>query len=720
MASGSIKGITIEFRGDTTSLGKALANVNKEIKSTDSALREVDKALKLDPGNVELLAQKEALLSKQIEQTKEKLSLQKQAAAEAAEALEKGTMSQEEYAKLTAQLAQTEAKLSDLESAASGSADGLSEAGDQASAAGDSAEDAGQAAESAGADWEKFGSVAVAAMEAVVTATAAVATAIGAAAGALVECTLAAGDYADEINTASMVTGMSTDKIQELQYAAELVDTSFETISSSMQKNLKSMSSAADGTGAAAEAYAQLGVSITDSEGNLRDSEEVYWELIDALGNVSDETERDLLAMNLLGKSARELNPLIEAGSETLADLAEEAHDTGYVLDGETLDAFQEFDDQMVRMDNGVTAAKNALGTVLLPVLNQMAGQGTDLLSQFTNAVLECNGDVSQLGSVIEEMMPQVLAIIDEMLPILIEVGGTIIETLAQALLDNLDVILEQATEILLTITEGILDALPELLPAVIGVVEKIVDFLLENLPTIAQSAIDIVVTIADSISEHLDELIPAVVDCVLKIAEVLTEPDNLEKVIMAALDIMIALAEGLVDAIPEVVEEIPEIIANIIEAFAELGPELMDNASEWGADMIEGLISGIESMATSLGNTISGIASEIDAVIGFSVPEKGPLHEWAYNNPGADMMELFMSGMNSEKAALQRSLVSTGDMIYNGLTPDYSSQLTGIADQLGAMGGGTYVINVQVGSQRLAQAVISASQMENYRSGGN
>ena len=720
MASGSIKGITIEFRGDTTSLGKALANVNKEIKSTDSALREVDKALKLDPGNVELLAQKEALLSKQIEQTKEKLSLQKQAAAEAAEALEKGTMSQEEYAKLTAQLAQTEAKLSDLESAASGSADGLSEAGDQASAAGDSAEDAGQAAESAGADWEKFGSVAVAAMEAVVAATAAVATAIGAAAGALVDCTLAAGDYADEINTASMVTGLSTDKIQELQYAAELVDTSFETISSSMQKNLKSMASAADGTGDAAEAYAQLGVSVTDADGNLRDSEEVYWELIDALGNVSDETERDLLAMKLLGKGARELNPLIEAGSDTLADLAEEAHETGYVLDGETLDAFQEFDDQMARMDNGVTAAKNALGTVLLPVLNQMAGQGTDLLSQFTNAVLECNGDVSQLGSVIEEMMPQVLAIIDEMLPILIEVGGTIIETLAQAILDNLDVILEQATEILLTITEGILDALPELLPAVIGVVEKIVDFLLENLPTIFQSAIDIVVTIADAISENLDTLIPAVVDCILEIAEVLTEPDNLEKIIMAALDIMIALAEGLVEAIPEVVEEIPEIIANIIEAFAELGPELMDNASEWGADMIEGLISGIESMATSLGNTISGIASEIDAVIGFSVPEKGPLHEWAYNNPGADMMELFMSGMNSEKAALQRSLVSTGDMIYNGLTPDYSSQLTGIADQLGAMGGGTYVINVQVGSQRLAQAVISASQMENYRSGGN
>ena len=56
MANGSIKGITIEFRGDTTSLGKALSDVNKEIKATESSLKEVDKALKLDPDNVELLA----------------------------------------------------------------------------------------------------------------------------------------------------------------------------------------------------------------------------------------------------------------------------------------------------------------------------------------------------------------------------------------------------------------------------------------------------------------------------------------------------------------------------------------------------------------------------------------------------------------------------------------------------------------------------------------
>ena len=78
--AGQVKGITIEIGGDTTKLGKALTSVNKEIKKTDSALREVDKALKLDPKNTELVAQKQALLAKQVQQTKDKLQLEQTAA----------------------------------------------------------------------------------------------------------------------------------------------------------------------------------------------------------------------------------------------------------------------------------------------------------------------------------------------------------------------------------------------------------------------------------------------------------------------------------------------------------------------------------------------------------------------------------------------------------------------------------------------------------------
>lgn len=81
-------------------------------------------------------------------------------------------------------------------------------------------------------------------------------------------------------------------------------------------------------------------------------------------------------------------------------------------------------------------------------------------------------------------------------------------------------------------------------------------------------------------------------------------------------------------------------------------------------------------------------------------------------------MIDLFTDGMMSERSNLQRSLVQTANTINAGM--DYSSQLSGISDQIGSIGNnGTYVINVNVGSQRLAQAVLSAQQVEAYRSGG-
>ena len=105
------------------------------------------------------------------------------------------------------------------------------------------------------------------------------------------------------------------------------------------------MSSAADGSSSAMEKFTDLGISIYDAEGNLRSTEDVFWDAIDVLGTFESETERDMAAMDLFGKSARELNPLIEAGSETFNQLASEAQEVGYVMSGETLDAFGALDD---------------------------------------------------------------------------------------------------------------------------------------------------------------------------------------------------------------------------------------------------------------------------------------------------------------------------------------------------------------------------------------
>ena len=718
MARDAIKGITIEFRGDTTDLGKALSTVNKEIKSTDNALKEVDKALKLDPSNVELLAQREKLLNEEIAKTEEKLSLQKRAAEEAARALEAGTITQADYARLAAQVVTTEKSLEGLKEQANGASNSLDDAGDNAKKAGDEVKKSGDNANDSSENWEKFGEVAKKACEVAAAAIAAVSAAVVAAGAALVDCTVDAAAFADEVLTASSVTSLSTDRVQELQYASELLDVSFDTVSGALGRLTNNLDEAATGTGSAAEAYAALGVEVTDSAGNLRDSEDVFWDAIDALGNVANETERDALAMEIFGKSARDLNPLIEAGRDNFEGLAEQAHDVGYVMSGDTLDAFGEFDDALQQLKTGTTAAKNALGTVLLPVLTDLANEGVALLGEFSNGILNTNGDVEAMGDVIEAMIPQVLELINTYLPMVVELGGSIIETLVLALLDNLGQILEVAISLVETVGTGIIDHLSDLAPVIADLVVGLANFIISNLPTIISAALDIVFAIVEGISNNLDELIPAAVSAVLTICEGLL--DHYDDLVSASLQLLLGIAAGIVESIPEIVAEIPGLIAALLGALGELTTELPSLARTWGTDLIENFKNSIINAIPNLVSGLTQVADTVTDYLGFSVPDKGPLS--TFDKSGSDMIDLFIKSMDSEKYALQKALVQTGDIIYNGMTTDYSGALGEISSSLGALGAagaGTYVINVNVGTQRLAQAVISAQQMEAYRTGG-
>ena len=141
-----IKGITVEINGDTTGLTKALANVNKEIKSTQSQLKDVEKLLKLDPGNTELLAQKHKLLGQAVEETKNKLQTLKTAQEQANEALKNGTITQDQYDGLQREIVETEQELKRLEEQANQSATALQ----KISATGEKLQTVGSNIESAG------------------------------------------------------------------------------------------------------------------------------------------------------------------------------------------------------------------------------------------------------------------------------------------------------------------------------------------------------------------------------------------------------------------------------------------------------------------------------------------------------------------------------------------------------------------------------------------
>lgn len=129
MAASRIKGITIEIGGDTTKLQTALKGVNTEIKNTQAQLKDVERLLKLDPGNTELLAQKHKLLGQAVEETKNKLETLKTAQQQADEALKNGTISKDQYDALQREIIETEQELKRLEEQANQSATALQKIG---------------------------------------------------------------------------------------------------------------------------------------------------------------------------------------------------------------------------------------------------------------------------------------------------------------------------------------------------------------------------------------------------------------------------------------------------------------------------------------------------------------------------------------------------------------------------------------------------------------
>lgn len=189
---------------------------------------------------------------------------------------------------------------------------------------------------------------------------------------AVVEFGLNVVALADDLNTLARQTGLSTDTLQEFQYASAFIDVEVSTMTGSLTKLTKQMYSAYTGSKSSAEAFRSLGVDIYNADGSLRDSYDVFLEAIDALGQIDDEARRDGLAMSIFGKSAQQLNPLILAGSGALKEYARQAREAGYVLDEDTLGAMNAVNDEVDAMKLQFEALKNQLGTAVAPVIHEV------------------------------------------------------------------------------------------------------------------------------------------------------------------------------------------------------------------------------------------------------------------------------------------------------------------------------------------------------------
>ena len=598
---------------------RVLSDINQSFKVLGSEMKLVESEFGKNENSVQSLTSKNEVLTKQIDAQKDKIETLRKALENASSSFGENDRRTQAWA---VQLNNAQAELNSMERELKGNEKALDSVADEFNAAekqadqfGDELDKTGKDADSAGGKFEKLGSVVKGVGAAMGVAFAAIGTAAIGAGKALVDMTIEAAAYADEMLTQSTVTGMSVESLQSYSYAADLVDVSMETLTGSMAKQVKSMSNARDGSAKFADAYAKLGISVADSNGQLRDSETVYWETIDALGKISNETERDALAMQIFGKSAQELNPLIAQGSAGIAALTEEAKRMGAVLSEESIEKLGAFDDSVQRLKQGSEAAQRVMGTVLLPQLQTLADDGVALLGDFTSGLVEAGDDFDKISEVIGNTVGGLVDMIMENLPRIIQVGMDIVMAIVSSIVENLPTIVDCASSIVMTLLQGLIEALPAITEGALQLVLTLVQGIIDNLPAIIEAAIQMIVTLALGISEALPELIPSIVEAILLIVQVLL--DNMDKILEAAFAIIKGLAEGLLNALPELIAALPEIITTIIDFITDNLPAIISTGIQLTVQLAAGLIKAIPQLVASLPQIISALVLGLGKAVG-------------------------------------------------------------------------------------------------------
>lgn len=382
-----------QFRQELQQINQGYKTLASEAKAVEAAMRDETDAEKKNAAQKDVLERQILAQKEKLEKLQEALTRSAQRYGEADTRTQKWQQS----------VYDAQATLSTLESKLRGADHEVEEISD----------DMGQAEEatSSWADVMKGSLLA----DAVKSGLSWIKDTISDAAKKALELSKAGADYADEMNSMASVTGLSTDTLQTYKYMADLVDVSLDTVTGSLSKVTKNMYSAMKGTGDAADVWKELGVAIVDENGKMRKAEDVFNDTLTALSKIDNETERDAKAMKVLGKSAQDLNPLIEAGADKLNELSREAKESGYVMSGSALDALNRQQDAMDRLNKKVEATGNRFAAELAPSMekaytkfgetldNPRVKRGLDVAAQGVGNLIDSAADLA--AKVIPDLM---------------------------------------------------------------------------------------------------------------------------------------------------------------------------------------------------------------------------------------------------------------------------------------------------------------------------
>lgn len=657
-----IKGLTIEIGGDTTQLSESLHDVNKSITSTQAQLKDVEKLLKLDPTNTEMLAQKQELLTQAISKTEEKLETLKDAAVQAEKQLGEGKISQDQFAALQREIAATEIELKRYDSQLDTAADATEDLGDAAEQAAqdsgdaseeigelsDAADDLGDAAEDAGDGTKDLGESAKDSGDGFSVLDGAVATFIGNGLTALVsaigdaistfaELSESTQEYRENMNklyTATSAAGMDADYITQAysqlygvlgdETATTTTISNFEKLGISMQ-DMDSLLDSATGI------WAVYGDSIpldglAESVNETAKVGQITGTMADAINwaSASNDTWTNALSGNAAALSAFQSGvsqgmSAEDAFNEALAACGDEQERQQLIistLNGLYADSAETYRENNASIIDARQATVNyqdavaGVGAAMEPLQTTMTNFKANLISgvspalqelsdAFMDVVTGADGAEEGIASAVTGLVDTVSSMASDLLPQLLEIGTQILGGIMQGLAQSTPTLMATVSDMILQLIQAVTAFLPQFAEAAVTIAGSIVTQLTAFVPQLLQAATTLLMAIVDAVPMIVNTLVPMLPQLITAIVTALL--GAVPQLLQAATTLLMAIVNALPTIITALTAALPQILTAITDCLQTSVPVLLQAAITLLMAIVDALPTIIDALVAAI-----------------------------------------------------------------------------------------------------------------------
>ena len=402
-------------------------------------------------------------------------------------------------------------------------------------------------------------------------------------------------EIADHIDKQSQKIGVSAQAYQEWDFILTHSGASVD----SLQASMKTLSTQAQ---KGAEEFEALGISQEEALG--LSSEELFERVVKGLQNMEEGTERTAVASKLLGRGATELAPVLNATSDDIEAMRQQAHDLGKVLSDEAVKSGAAYEDSLYNLQTAIGGVKNKMASDFLPSLVRVMDGLTGIFAGDDSAVEKLEEGISQFAEKITEAIPRIA-----------KVATNLIVTFGKAIVKALPEITKAAIEIVKGLVKAITDNLDTVVEVAIEVIMALIDGMIEALPTFIEGAINLVLKVVEKIPMILEKLIDAIPDIINMLIDGFF--NNFPQLLTGLIDLVIQIVANMPTIIQKLVEDIPNIIKKLIEGFIGAMPQIVQGA----IDLVTGLV-------THLPEIIKGLIDAIPDILKSILSAFGPLGE--------------------------------------------------------------------------------------------